>query len=335
MSPARILIPAFLCLALCAVGFSQSSAAPVMNAQPRVAIARSVTPAFDSASAGVPVPDLRIDVPLVLVPVHVTTAIGTPVTTLTREHFRLFEDSVEQKITSFSSEDAPVSVGLLFDLSGSMQDKIDNARAAAFEFLKTANPEDEFFLILFNDRPKLVTPFTRDPAEIRDGLSSARPRGQTALLDAIHLAVAQMKHAAYPRKALVIFSDGGDNHSRNSEREIKEEMLEGDVQVYAMGIFEREGVRLRTKEERGGPRLLADLAEETGGRNFPIRRLDQLSDACSRIGMELRSQYLLGYSPANPERDGKYRRVQVTLNPPADLPQLHVWYRTGYRAPIN
>lgn len=276
--------------------------------------------------------DLRVDVPLVLVPVHVTTRIGEPVTDLKQENFRLLEDNVEQNITTFSSEDGPVSIGLLFDISGSMGNKIRKASDAAIELLKESNPEDEFFLIEFNDKPKLVLPFTREVDQVRQQLARARPHGQTALLDAIHLAVAHMKDARYLRKALIIVSDGGDNHSRNTEGRIKEDMLEGDVQVYAMGIFDRNAGRL-SREEQDGPRLLSELAAETGGRHFPVESLDELPAVCAHIGEALRSVYLLGYSPSNSERDGKYRRLKVDLQAPDRHAVLMVRSRPGYHAP--
>jgi Ca-activated chloride channel family protein len=332
----RYRIPApFLWASAALLVVAACAGAQSVAGEARVAVAHNPKPVLEAVSAGVPSPDLRIDVPLVLVPVHVTTVAGRSVTNLTKQNFALLEDNVEQNIVSFSCEDAPVSIGVLFDLSGSMRDKIDKARAAAVEFLKTANPQDEFFLVLFNDKPRLATGLTRNPDDVRTELAAAKPHGQTALLDAIHLAVAEMKHARYSRKALVIFSDGGDNHSRHSEREIKDEMLEGDVQVFAMGIFEPEGAHLRTREERGGPQLLGELAEQTGGRDFPIRRLEDLPQACARITDELRSEYLLGYSPSNSERDGRFRRVKIVLNPPPDMPRLRVWSRSGYRAPLN
>ena len=172
--------------------------------------------AFQSAHShpAVPPADIRIDSSLVLIPVHVTTPGGESVTTLDRNSFQLFEDGVEQKITLFSKDDAPLSVGLVFDASGSMQNKIRKSSEAAATFFKTANADDEFFLVEFNDRPKLTVPFTPDADEIYQHIAHAKAFGRTSLLDAIHLAALQMKHAHNPRKALVIFSDGGDNRSR-------------------------------------------------------------------------------------------------------------------------
>jgi VWFA-related protein len=275
-------------------------------------------------------PDLRVDVPLVLIPAHVSTPLGTPVNSLTRENFRLFEDGVEQKITHFANEDAPVSIGLLFDTSGSMRDKIRKSLEAVSELFKNANSEDEFFLIEFNERPKLIVPFTPKSEDVYQRLQRTKPVGRTSLLDAIHLGLLQMKGAPHARKAMVILSDGGDNHSRYTASEINAALKEADIQVYAMGIFKSEELAKRPREERSGPRLLDDLTEQTGGRHFPVESLDDLPAACSRIGAALRNQYLLGYSPPNPVRDGKYHHVKVVLEAPDNMPRLKVYHRQGY-----
>ena len=321
-------------LTLCsgAFGFQQNGHGA---ADERVTIVPRVRPAAAPDSSELPRPDLRVDVPLVLIPVHVTTPLGTSVTNLNQEHFRLFEDDVEQEIKVFAKEDAPLSVGLLFDSSGSMRNKIRKASEAAASFFRTANAEDEFFLIEFNERPKLAVPFTRDSDEIYRHIVRARPMGRTSLLDAIHLALVQMKNASNLRKAIVIFSDGGDNRSRYTEAEIQSAMLESDVQLYAMGIFEAEDPRKLTPEERKGPRLLGELADETGGRHFPVENLNDLPEVCARIGAELRNQYLLAYCPTNGARDGKYRHVKVKLNAPESMPPLRAHHRQGYFAPVQ
>jgi Ca-activated chloride channel family protein len=272
-----------------------------------------------------PVADLRVDVPLVLIPVHVTTPLGSSVIDLKPEQFKLFEDGVEQKITHFASEDAPISIGMLFDSSGSMRNKMRKSSEAAAAFFRTANAQDEFFLVEFNERPKLLVPFTPNSSEIYNRIVHTKPVGRTSLLDAIHVAMDQMKHAKHLRKAIVIFSDGGDNRSRYTENEIKTAMREADVQVYAMGIFDPEDVPRRTPEERNGPKLLAELAEETGGRHFPVRNLDDLPSVCEKIGTELRNQYMLGYAPAASEDDSSYRHVKVVVDPP-----LRAHHRPGY-----
>jgi VWFA-related protein len=279
-----------------------------------------------------PTADLRVDVPLVQIPVHVTTPLGSSVNNLSRENFHLWEDNVEQKITHFSSEDAPLSVGLLLDSSGSMKNKIRKSSEAAAAFFKTAIDEDEFFLVEFNERPKLAVPFTRDFNAIYKHIVRTRPLGRTSLLDAIHLAMQQMKHAANPRKALVILSDGGDNRSRYTEGEIKSATREGDVQIYALGIFDPDDVPKRTPEEKHGPSLLAELADETGGRHFPVRNIGELPELCERIGGLLRNQYVIGYAPVNAAEDGSYRHVIVTVSPPPQMPPLTAHHRQGYYA---
>ncbi len=302
---------------------------------PSVEIVPRVRPEPVANYTAYPHADLRVDVPLILIPVHVTTVLGTSVTDLRKENFRIFEDGVEQPVTNFAKEDAPISIGVVFDSSGSMHDKIRKSSEAAQAFFKIANPEDEFFLVEFNDRPKLLVPFTRDSDEISNRIARIRAVGRTSLLDAIHLSLAQMKHAHNLRKAIIIFSDGGDNRSRFTEREVKQAMLESDVQVYAMGVFDLDGGRKLTREELDGPRLLTDLAEETGGKNFPVDHLDDLPKVCDRIGNELRNQYLLGYMPANAARDGRYRQVKVVLANTGSRPQLKPFYRQGYYAPLQ
>jgi Ca-activated chloride channel family protein len=277
--------------------------------------------------------DIRVNKELVLINVTVTDPLNRFVTGLEKQHFRLFEDKVEQTITSFSSEDAPISIGLVFDTSGSMGAKLQKSRLAAAEFFKTANPADEFFLVQFNDRPQLSVPFTTDTDKIQSALTFTQSKGRTALLDAVYLAMHEMKHAHNPRKAILIISDGGDNSSRYTETEIKNAVREADVQIFAIGIFESPATRGRTPEEAAGPSLLNELAEQTGGREYAVENPSELPDIAAKIGTELRNEYILGYTPTNQERDGKYRRVQVKLNPPRGLPPLRAYYRLGYYAP--
>lgn len=279
--------------------------------------------------------NIRIDSTLVLIPVSVTDPMNRFVTGLEREHFKLYEDKVEQEIQQFSSEDAPLSVGLVFDTSGSMGSKLQKSRQAVAQFFKTANPEDEFFLVQFSDRPELTVPFTRNPEEIQNRLTFTQSKGRTALLDGIYLAMNHMKKARNPRKALLVISDGGDNSSRYTESEIKNAVREADVQIYAIGIFEPMSARGRTAEEMAGPGLLSEVAEQTGGRHFPVDNLNELPDIAAKIGIELRNQYVLGYAPKNQERDGKYRRVNVKLVQPRGLPPLKAFFRLGYYAPTH
>src|SRR5271154_4030823 len=279
--------------------------------------------------------NIRVDATLVQINVTVTDPLNRFVTGLEKEHFKLFEDKVEQEIVQFSSEDAPLSIGLVFDTSGSMGSKLQKSRQAAAQFFKTANPADEFFLVQFNDRPELVVPFTTDTENIQTRLQFAQSKGKTALLDGVYMAMNQMKKARNPRKAILIISDGGDNSSRYTETEVKNAVREADVQIYAMGIFEGMASRGRTPEELSGPALLSELTEQTGGRHFAVDNLAELPDVAAKIGIELRNQYMLGYSPKNATRDGKYRRVQVRLVKTTGLPQLKASFRTGYYAPTQ
>jgi VWFA-related protein len=276
--------------------------------------------------------DIRVDTTLVLIPVAVTDPMSRFVTGLDKENFKLYEDKVEQEIQQFSSEDAPLSVGVVFDTSGSMGSKLQKSRQAVAQFLKTANPQDEFFLIQFNDRPELVTGFTPETEEIQNRLTFVQSKGRTALLDGVYMAMNQMKKAHNPRKAILIISDGGDNSSRYTESEVRNAVREADVQIYAIGIFEPMGSRGRTPEELNGPGLLSEISEQTGGRHFAVDNLAELPDVAAKIGIELRNQYVLGYSPKNTTRDGKYRRVLVKLVKTAGLPPLKAMFRTGYYA---
>ncbi len=277
---------------------------------------------------------IQVDVNIVLVNVTVADPLNRLVTGLEKEHFQVFEDKAEQKILHFSNEDVPVSLGLVFDCSGSMSNKMDKSRAAALQFFKTANPQDEFFLIDFSDQPRLMSDFTTSIEEIQNRLVFTQAKGRTSLLDAVYMAINHMRHARHQKKAILVISDGGDNHSRYTENEIKSLVKEADVQIYAIGIFNPYGSR-STPEEMAGPTLLTEMSETTGGRQFPVDNLNELPDVAGKIGMELRNQYVLGYTSNNPAKDGKWRRIRVKLIPPRGLPPMHVYAKTGYYAPTQ
>ena len=247
----------------------------------------------------------------------------------------MFDEKVEQKIEAFSTEDAPISVGLVFDSSGSMSDKIQKSKEAALQFFRTSNPQDEFMLVSFSDHPNLITGFTAKFENLQDRLLFVKSGGRTALLDAIYLGLSEMKKATTNRRALLVISDGGDNHSRYTENDIKRAVKESDVQIYSVGIFEPLSSRSRTPEEAGGPSLLADLAEVSGGRMFSVEDTNELPDIAEKISIELRNQYVIGYRPSNLVRDGRWRRIRVKLNPPRGLPPLQIYSRTGYYAPTQ
>lgn len=319
----------------CLVWLACGAAEGLWAQEARPSITPRVKPRAEAAENERIKPNLRVDTNLVLVPITVTTPMNQIVTGMEKENFRIFEDKVEQEITYFASFDAPISIGLVFDASGSMGNKLNKSRQAAAAFFKTANPEDEFFLVQFNERPQLVVPFTRDVEEIQNRLTFTQAKGRTALLDALYLAMQTLKKGRNPRKALLVISDGGDNSSRYTETEIRNLLKEADAQVYAIGIFEPIGSRGRTAEELAGPGLLSDLAEMTGGRHFPVDNLNDLPDIAAKIGLELRNQYVLGYVSKNQNRDGKYRRITVKLNQPRGLPPLRALHRQGYYAPTQ
>ena len=281
----------------------------------------------------VPERPIRVDVQLVEVNVSVIDPFNRFVTGLDKEHFQVLEDDIVQPVTQFSTEDVPISVGLIFDSSGSMSDKMDKSRMAVNQFFRSSNPADEFFVISFNDRPSEVSSFTRDLDLLQGRLNFTEAKGRTSLLDAIYLGVNEMRKAKYARKVLLIISDGGDNHSRYTETDIKKIIKEADVQVYAVGIYEPYSSRSRTPEELAGPTMLTELAEMTGGRQFPVENLNDLPDITRKISRELRNLYVLGYAPTNPKRDGKYRKIRVKLVPPKGLPPLHLFAKSGYYAP--
>jgi Ca-activated chloride channel family protein len=275
---------------------------------------------------------IKVDVDLVLVPVTITDPQERLVTGLREKNFEVFEGKSRQEIRHFSTEDAPVSLGVIFDMSGSMNTKIDRAREAVVEFLKAANPQDEFFLITFADRPEELSDFTTSVEDVQARLLHTFPRGRTALIDAIYLAITKMRQARYRRKALLIISDGGDNHSRYTEGEVKSLVKEADVMLYGVGIYDR---YFSTPEERLGPWLLTDITEITGGRTFTIDNPNALPTVARAIGVQLRNQYLIGYRPHNSPKNGKWHKIKVKLTALKGLPPLRVRAKTGYYAPSN
>jgi Ca-activated chloride channel homolog len=278
-------------------------------------------------------PRFNVDTTLVLIPANVTDPANRFVLGLQKQDFQILEDGSEQTIAHFSGEDTPLSVGLVFDISGSMDTKLQTSLQAAIQFLKTMNPQDEAFLVEFGDQAKLVTGFTDRIDEVQAKLKSVNPGGLTALLDGVKMAFDEMKKAKNPRKAILIISDGGDNNSRYTASEVESLVREADVQIYAMGVFEPLMFLGMPKEQISGPRLLSEIAEQTGGRAFAASDPHDLPSVAARIGIELRNQYVLAYSPTNQNKDGKYRKVEVKVTQPTGLPALKVHWRLGYYAP--
>jgi Ca-activated chloride channel homolog len=289
-------------------------------------------------SAGRPIKPgrlIQLDVDLALLNVTVTDPYNRLVTGLEPDNFRVYEDNIEQEVVTFSAEDVPISIGVIFDFSGSMSNKVGKAREAAVQFFKTANPQDEFFLVSFNERAELSSSFTNSVEDLQSRMMLTAPRGRTALLDALYLGLSQMRGAHNAKRALLILSDGGDNHSRYNESDIKRLVKEADTQLYAIGIFDPVGSRNRSPEELAGPSLLSEVTEMTGGRVFNVERLEDLPDIASKIGMELRNQYVLGYRPSNKAHDARWRKVKIKLRAPKGLPPLSVYSKTGYYAPSH
>lgn len=276
-----------------------------------------------------------LDTTLVLIPVTVTDPTNRFVLGLHKGDFRIYEDGVEQNIANFADEDAPLSVGLAFDTSGSMTDKLRTSRRAAVQFLRTMNAQDEAFLVEFGDQASLAVGLTGQIDEIQNKLMSLTTGGLTAMFDGAQLALREMRKAKNPRKAVVIISDGGDNNSRYTAAEIESLVREADVQIYAMGVFQSLGVSGLSKEDINGARLLSKLAEQTGGRAFSVSDANDLPSVAARIAVELRNQYVLGYRSKNRKNDGKYRKVEVKITPPPGVADLKAHWRLGYYAPAQ
>jgi Ca-activated chloride channel family protein len=264
---------------------------------------------------------LRADTNLVLVPTSVSDPMSRPVTGLEKENFRVFDAGVEQTITHFAMEDEPIAVGLIYDVSGSMGKGIGKSRVAAQKFFQTANPEDECFLIEFDDRPRLILPLGRGLGELQEELVFSKSSGSTALIDAVVMGLHELKKSKLTRKALLIISDGGENNSRYTLKEIRNMVRESDALIYAILIED---------QERDGPWYLRQLTEDSGGRVVPYGQ--DAIDPIIKISVELRNRYLLGFSPSNETRDGRYHPLTVKVVPPRGLPKLKADWRKGYWA---
>jgi len=267
---------------------------------------------------------------VVTVNVSVTDKQFRQVTGLGREHFEIFEDKVRQDIEFFSDEDKPVSVGIVFDLSGSMSNKIARAREALKAFVDTCHNDDDFFLVGFNDRATLLAELS-DGQTVLNKLNFAEPRGQTALYDATYLGAEKIKEGRHEKRAILIISDGQDNASRYNYGELRKLLKENDVQIYCIGITE-EGSVAGGMMDMQGRAVLDEISRSTGGMAFYPTAHGELEDAVTRIALVLRHQYSIGYVPANEQRDGKWRKIKVRVNAPKGLPSLVVRAKEGYYA---
>ena len=272
---------------------------------------------------------ISVDVDLVLVNAAVSDSKGRMVTGLQQENFRIWEDKVEQKVEYFSSEDTPMSIGLIFDATGSMADKISTARDAATSFLSVGNPDDEYFLVTFSQRATLVEPFTTDISRLQNHMLFTSAKGLTPLFDAVYLGLETLKRAKNKRKALLLITDGEDNHSRYSFADIKEFVKEQDVEIFVIGIVNPSG---ELAPGQSGRATIEDLAQISDGEAFFPESVDQLEDICNKIGLELRNQYVLGYRSTNTAKDGRWRKVRLKINPPKGISSLSVHAKNGYYA---
>jgi Ca-activated chloride channel family protein len=275
---------------------------------------------------------LRVDVDLVMLSVTVTDPMNRPVINLEKQDFTLYESDKKQVIRYFSTEDAPISVGLILDLSGTMSNKLDIEREAISEFFKNANPQDDYFVITFTDRPQVIADTTQSIGDIQAKLATANPAGYTALLDAVYLGVAKLRKAQYQRRALLIISDGGENASHYKLREIKKLVEEDDIGIYAIGIFDEGMPILRSIEEQFGKHLLTQVTGATGGRTIAVDNAARVPEAAAAISRELRSQYVLGYRTSNSTKDGKWRNIRVLTKKLAGGPRFQTYHRKGYKA---
>ncbi len=272
---------------------------------------------------------IRVDVNMTLVPVTVMDAFGRNVRGLDRQNFRVFDGPEQRPIVAFSQQDAPVSVGLIFDCSRSMTDKFKTARDAASEFFKQLNPEDESFLVTVSDRAELRQGFTSNFSDIGNALVFVQPNGTTSLIDGVYLALTEMKKAHNPRKALIIVSDGGENNSRYTMRELINMAVEANTMIYTIGIFQNP----QSQEELTGPETLTRLSQNTGGLASVVQSATDLRNTMTQIGVTLHNQYVLGYYPPETAQSGKYRKIKVQLLVPEGTPRLQIYARTGYYVP--
>jgi len=274
---------------------------------------------------------LRVNSDLVLVPVTVSDPHDHPVTGLTKDSFRLFDNGVQQTISHFSLDDAPITVGMVFDTSGSMRFGMDRSRMAADALVLTGNPQDEYFLVDFANSAQLSVPPTRNVKEIENRISQIHPYGHTALLDAVYLALNQARKSRLGRRALLVISDGGDNASRYTRTEVEQLLRECDVPIYAIGVFTQHSHR--TSEESDGPSLLRKIAEASGGRMIPVNDATEIPYMAVKLGLEMRTRYVLGFSPGEVPCNGRYHKVRVEVVAPFGLPPLRASWRSGYYAP--
>ena len=271
--------------------------------------------------------NLVVDVDIVQTTVTVTDRSGRFVTGLEKENFKIFEDKVPQEVTYFSSEDIPLSVGIILDVSGSMKDKLKTAVEAAITFMKGGSPDDEYFLVEFSDKPTEIEDFTNDISKLQSRFLFSKAKGRTALYDAVYRGLTKLEDGNNQKRALLLITDGEDNRSRYTFSNVREFVKEKDVQMYAIGITN--GWADSSAEQ--GRALLRDLATISGGNSFFPSSVYNLENICRNIATELKYQYVLGYRSTNRAKDGEWRKIKVSAEYPNN--KLTVRSKQGYYAP--
>jgi len=291
-------------------------------------MAQQATPTPPEENPDEPV---KVKTDLVTLTLTVTDLYGRYVSGLNKDAFQVSDNNQQQDITFFSDSDAPVSVGILFDVSGSMSgEKIQRARTALERFINSSHPNDEYFLIAFNSRAQLLMDRTRDGEAVLQKLTLVSPRQNTALYDACYLGIERVTRGSHQKKALLIISDGQDNSSRYNFGEVRRLMKESDVVTYAVGIIDRNDASSALGMQ--GQAFLDELTSVTGGKSFYPATDIEMDEIFERIALELRHQYSIGYTPSDFQPDGKWRKVKVKVKPPRGLPRLTVRSRDGYYA---
>lgn len=335
----------FALLLSCAFLLGITSAATVANAQDKPAATTTTSPVkitsdkTDASATHLAQQKLgnELDGPvivntdLITLTVTVTDTYGRYVSGLGRGAFTVLDEKQPQEITFFSDDDSPVSVGVLFDVSGSMSgDKVKRARDALAKFIQTSHNSDEYFLIGFNSRAQLLLDKTRDGDAVLDKLMFVQTKHNTALYDACYLGVEKVQRGTHPKRALLLISDGQDNNSRYTFNELKRLLKESDVVLYGIGILG--GGDAGSALGMEGQSILDELANVSGGKAFFPRSGPEMDDIFEQIALELRHQYSIGYKPANFTDNGKWRKVKVKVTPPRGLPRLFVRSKEGYYA---
>jgi Ca-activated chloride channel family protein len=267
---------------------------------------------------------------LVSLTVTVTDSFDRLVMGLDQGNFEVYEDKVKQEITFFSDDDSPVNLGIVFDVSGSMKGKLDRAKDALKAFIQTSHSDDDFFLIGFNERANLLAEFT-DGDALANKLTLVDPGGQTALYDAAYLGFEKVKQGRHSRHAILLISDGQDNASLYTYGELHKRLKEAGVQIYCIGIVEMGGAAGGTLDMQGQA-ILEEIAQSTGGKAFFPKSGAELEEITTRIALELRHQYSIGYSPNNVKRDGQWHKIKVSVKPPKGWSNLRVQHKEGYYA---